>query len=140
MDIEIIDTLEAIAKTRPDLCEYDGRNFTLRFPDGSQPLQIDTGIDGDKEDGEGYSDFAIVTGWALQILHTGLSEITDATIRIDTDDDEGMEIYRVSTSMLGIGRIGESEIFEYAVLDCLKQCLEPDAFSLKGFVSPEVNK
>lgn len=126
MDIKILDTLTAVSKLRPDLCQKDDLGFTLYFPDGSKPLEIDTG----KDDDGGHSDFAITIGWALQILQNGLAPYS-AIIQVDTDDDDGMDIYNVIASLRGIGRVGKSEIFEYAVFDCLRQCLEKDAFSLK---------
>jgi hypothetical protein len=128
MDIEILDTLKAVSKLRPDLCQRDGDIFTLRFPDGSKPLEIDATDEG-REGGE--SDFAIMVGWALQVLQNGLAPYS-ALLEVRTEDDDGMDIYNVIASLRGIGRIGESEIFEYAVFDCLRQCLKKDAFSFRA--------
>lgn len=119
MDTEIYDTLVAIAEKHPDLCGHEGEVFTLRFPDGSPPLTIDT----DVENG-GQSHFALVVGWALQVLQHGLHPYLTADVEVETDDDDGMTVYQVSAPLLGLGIVGESEIFEYAVFDCLKGSLE----------------
>lgn len=123
MDIEILDTLEYLAKERSDLCTEEDGVYTLKFPDGEGALRVNTNIEERSHD----LDMAQMLGWSLTILRSGLAP-HDASIRVDYDFDDGMLIYNVSASLGGYGHIGESEIFEYAVFDCLRQCVEKDAF------------